>query len=64
MKLDEIKERFGSPVSPHSSSMTGMSYVGKLPLQEPPYTLRYQRDRQERLERRKNGLPVNTSSSI
>ena len=63
-KLREIKERFVSPTSSQFSNSTGMSYIGNVPLQEPPYTLRYTRDRKERLERRKNGMPINITSSI
>lgn len=63
-KLQELKERFSSPSESQSVSHTGMNYIGNRPMQEPPYTLSYKRDRKERLERRKNGLPIYQTSSM
>ncbi len=41
-----------------NSNSNRRSYIGNLPMQEPPYTLNYQKERRERMHRLKNGLPL------
>ena len=46
------------------SQADGRSYIGNMPLKEPPYTLSYQKEKRERLYRIKHGLPHKATHNI